>query len=292
MDFGGPPRAPANRATGGEALGHLSKPRVCLAATLLLVLAAGLKPRTSAMAQAEAPVFALEPNQIVLGAEPVRVELTVVGAPASTGFSVDVLFDSKQVAVTGVVLGDWPGSTGRPVQPLGPNLDQPGRLVLGALMVGDAPAPEGDGVLAVLTLSGLADGTSKLTLSNALLVRVGENSEPLPALTEDAAVIAAGVPAAAAAAAVAAASALAAAPNAGLVPDFVDAVSAQATNNAPQFGAAVPTAVASFTPAVVATPVASSPSGSGATPSGRTVVLAAVIVGITAFLWVFARRRP
>jgi len=252
------------------------------------------RPTRLAAQEQPSPVFALVPAHIELGAVPVRVQLTVAGAPASSGFSVDVLFDPMQVAVTGIDLGDWAGSTGRPVQPLGPSLNQPGRLVLGALMVGDAPAPEGDGVLAVLTLAGLAHGTSNLTLSKALLVR-SEGSQPLPALAQQAAVVVSDVPQAAATAAVAAAATLAAAPHAGLVPDFVRAVEAEATQGAPGLGATVATAVASFTPGdVMATPVALlGQSGVEQTSnSGRNVVLAAALVGAMAFWWVGARRRP
>ncbi len=238
------------------------------------------------------PVFAIVPASIELGAIPVRVELTVTGAPPSTGFSVDVLFDPGQVAVTGIELGEWAGSTGRPVQPLGPNLDEPGRLVLGALMVGEAPAPEGDGVLAVLTLAGVGSGTSNLTLAKPLLVRVGAGSEPVAAIGEGAEVVVADVPQAAATLAVAAAATLAAAPVAGLVPGFVAAVEAEATSGAPRLGTVVATALATFTPgAVPATPPA--PFGETAAPSsntGRNLILAAVLFGAIAFLWIWARR--
>jgi hypothetical protein len=238
--------------------------------------------------------MALEPERVQLGGEPVRVELTVTGAPPTGGFSVDILFDPAVVAVTGVTLGDWPGSTGRAVQPLGPNPDHPGRATLGALMVGEGAAPEGDGVLAVLMLTGLAEGTTDITLNKATLVGTDRNAPPVMARTRNAVAVVAAVSADAVSTAAAAATALASAPRTGLVPAFVAEVEAEATRDAPALGSVVAPARATFTPSTSGTPPSTTSGASGVDEasawSGRNLVLVAVLAAATAFVWALARR--
>jgi hypothetical protein len=212
---------------------------------VVLALAAGI-----ARAQpAETPLVALRPAVIEAGTEPVTLELVVTGAPPASGFSAELHYDDAAIALTSIELGDWPGSTGRPVQPLGPNLDRPGRAVLGALMAGDEPAPEGDGVLARLGIAGLSAGSTTIEVASALVVSAGSSPEPITARAAGSEVIVTALDDGAAERARAAATDLAARPRAPLADDFMTAVAAEATRDAEPPGAAPAPRLATYTPA-------------------------------------------
>jgi hypothetical protein len=237
-----------------------------------------------AFAQPKAePRLRLVPPSVDVVEGQVVVDLTLTDAPTSSGFSADLLFDGDRLAVVGVALGPWPGSTGRAVQPLGPTLG-PGRLALGALMVGEQPGPDGAGVLATITFAPLDDGAVRIEIENPTLV--GADGSVIPVTAEGADVAITQPPSEEGVAHTAAtATALAAAPRSGLVGDFVAAVEAQATAAAP--GRAVParTSIATFTPIRGG----GDPSGSQASGGTALIVIALVVAGVV-FAWVVLRR--
>lgn len=235
---------------------------VVAAALILGAGGAAGAPRVMAQAQPSAaspskgPTLRFEPPSLALEAEAATVDLVVAGAQATTGFQSDILFDATVVAVTGVELGPWIGSTGRPVQPLGPNLEIPGRLVVGAVTAGDMPAPTGDGVLVRITIAAVAPGESDLILANASLI--GADLAPVsPGLEQGRVSVLLGDGAnGTGGTSVAAAQTVAAEPRATLAQDFVTAVAADATREAPQRA----TAAAALASA-----------GAGTAASGRTM---------------------
>lgn len=86
-------------------------------------------------------------------------------------FDLDVTFNAALVQVDSVELGDFLGSTGRTVSPLGPVVDNTaGRLDFGAYSYGDNAGPSGAGILGVIYWTSLGMGTANITFDN---VQVG-----------------------------------------------------------------------------------------------------------------------
>jgi len=82
-----------------------------------------------------------------------------------------------------VILGDFPGSTGRTVVPTGPNIDNvKGELTFGAFSFGIASGPNGDGVLAEITLTAKNVGETTLELKNVQVTDTNGNLIPVTVL--------------------------------------------------------------------------------------------------------------
>jgi len=70
------------------------------------------------------------------------------------GFQFTLVYEPTMVSVEHATLGDFPGSTGRSIVPLGPTIDnEAGRLTFGAFAFGDEAGPSGTGPLAIITLT-------------------------------------------------------------------------------------------------------------------------------------------
>jgi hypothetical protein len=84
-------------------------------------------------------------------------------------FEFTLAYSPTAVEVISASLGSFPGSSGRTVMPAGPvSSPTAGTVALGAYSLGATPdGPGGEGVLAVVTLRGLAEGESSLDLTTA-----------------------------------------------------------------------------------------------------------------------------
>lgn len=106
-------------------------------------------------------------------------------------FQFTLEYDPRVVLAKGAVLGDFLGSTGRSTSGLGPRLDNStGTLTFGGFSFGTVKGPEGKGVLAELTFSGLARGLSPLKLKNVLIS--DSDNQPLKGFTVEEGVAAVG----------------------------------------------------------------------------------------------------
>ncbi len=140
---------------------------------LLLVLAAILAGFSSAAAQAPDTAMRVEPATIqIRPGESVEVTIQIADVENLGAFQFDLTYDPTVVEIDNVTLGDFPGSTGRSVNPLGPRIDA-GKATYGAFSFGDAAGPAGSGTLAVVTLQAVAGGQSPLGLQNVQVIDVG-----------------------------------------------------------------------------------------------------------------------
>jgi hypothetical protein len=128
-------------------------------------------PLRQAPETANGPLVTVSPTLLTLAGDPATLEVSISGAPATSGFQFELLYDPAIVAIVNVGLGPFLPSTGRTVQPLGPNLDTPGRLFVGGITAGLEPAPaSGDGVLVRIDVAPLGVGSSPIEISEASLV--------------------------------------------------------------------------------------------------------------------------
>ncbi len=141
---------------------------------ILLVLLAWGSTVTATRAQSQT-VVKLEPRSLQ-AATGTTVELHVVVEHVQNlgAFQFTLVYDPDLVEVQAISVGDFPASTGRSVNPLGPKIEA-GRALFGAFSFGDAAGPEGDGVLAVVTLAAKGPGTSELRLEDVQVVDVAGN---------------------------------------------------------------------------------------------------------------------
>lgn len=158
---------------------------------ILLVLLAWGSTVTATRAQSQAAVK-LEP-QSVQAATGTSVELQVaIESVQNLGaFQFTLVYDPDLVEVRAISVGDFPASTGRNVNPLGPKIEA-GRALFGAFSFGNAAGPEGDGALAVVTLAAKKPGTSELRLEDVQVVDVAGNR--IPTQVEDGSIRITGTP--------------------------------------------------------------------------------------------------
>lgn len=98
------------------------------------------------------------------------VEVMIENATDLGYFQFTLEYDPKVVLAKGAVLGDFLGSTGRSTSGLGPRLDNSkGTLTFGGFSFGTVKGPDGKGVLAEVTFTGLARGLSPMRLKDILL---------------------------------------------------------------------------------------------------------------------------
>ncbi len=172
--------------------------RLLLIATLaVLVLTAFHLPflpldRSTALAPVEGqettlqnPTVRVAPAEsVVRPGEGLTVFVMIDQATNLGGFEFTLLFITTTVTVDNVVVGDFPGSTGRTVIPLPPIIDnQAGRASFGAATVGSAPGATGMGVLATVALNAQSSGESPLDLQNVVVLDT--NAHPQTTTVED-----------------------------------------------------------------------------------------------------------
>jgi hypothetical protein len=242
---------------------------------------------------ASVPVIALEPADIALVGDTATVQIVVRGAPPTTGFQAELTYDPELVAIVNATLGEFLPGSGRAVQPLGPNLDTPGRVVLGAISAGADPAPpSGDGVLARLDIAPIGDGEGSLEIVAASLVDA--SNQVVSVQVESAALHVTGaVPEKSGTEYAGRAATLAAAPPATVASEYLRGVQADAgaTSTARAAGGEAAAEIGEAATGVTAsgTPVASPES---APPSGSPLwwLAAILVVVIAGGLWALSRR--
>lgn len=168
----------------------------------LLLLTALLATAWPAAVAAQGTTIGIDPLQA--SGDPdqdLSVQVVIEDVETLGFFQFDLTFDPAVVRVKTVALGEYLGSTGRDTTGVGPLIDNDqGKLTFGAFSVGDQAGPSGDGVLAVVTLTGVADGISPLDLANIKVlsasntviatfvssratVTIGEMATPTPTTT-------------------------------------------------------------------------------------------------------------
>ena len=153
-----------------------------------------LAPAEAQDATLQNPTVRIEPAQSLVDVgETFTITVMIDNADDLGGFEFDLLFTPTVVTVDSVTLGDFLGSTGRTVIPVGPDVDnQAGSASFGAASIGSAPGPDGTGVLATITLTSQGVGISPLDLDNVVVLDTQANTQTTA--VEDGTVVAGGAP--------------------------------------------------------------------------------------------------
>jgi len=113
-----------------------------------------------------------------------KVTVAIENVANLGGYEFELAYDPMVVHVQEISLGPFLGSSGRQVQPLGPEIDnQRGWAHFGALSTGSAPGATGSGKLAIIALLPRAEGDSPLDLQNVKLST--PDGHPLSADVQD-----------------------------------------------------------------------------------------------------------
>jgi hypothetical protein len=124
------------------------------------------------------------PQSTVMAGETFTVSVMIDEANNLGAFQFDLRYTAAIVTVEDVTVGEFLGSPGRAVIPLGPHIDnQAGRTVFAACTLGLQPGPNGTGVLATVSLTAQGEGQSPLDLQNAQVV--GTDAKPQVVTVED-----------------------------------------------------------------------------------------------------------
>ncbi len=136
---------------------------------LVTALLLGAWPGTAA---AQAATIRIEPPQVRGDpGQDLRVQIVIEDVENLGFFQFDLTFDPAVVQFKSVALGEFLASTGREATVVGPLTDnEQGRLTFGAFTVGDQAGPNDSGVLAEVTLTGVDDGATVLSLSGVQLL--------------------------------------------------------------------------------------------------------------------------
>ena len=137
----------------------------------------GITPLAPVEAQEAAlqnPTVRIDPATSVVGAgQTFTVAVMIDQASNLGGFEFTLRFTPATVTADSVTLGDFLGSTGRTVIPVGPNINnQTGRVSFGAASIGSAPGPNGTGVLASVTFTTQSYGESPLDLQDVMVLDI------------------------------------------------------------------------------------------------------------------------
>ncbi len=143
----------------------------------------------------------IEPADLETGLNETFVVQVMIEEAGDLGaFQFDLTYDPSIVQVTEATLGDFLGSTGRSMVPIGPEVNNAeGRVILGAISLGSAAGPSGTGVLATITCIAHGEGSTALELREVQVldtavsaqrvtveggqVVVGDAEAPTPAAT-------------------------------------------------------------------------------------------------------------
>ncbi len=169
---------------------------VCLSFVVYTVLVNALVPGVKGEAPAPLRSFAAPRQTTVVKIDPASrsvdpgetfsVTVAIENVSDLGGFEFELTYDPSVVTATNVLLGPFLGSTGRSVGELGPTFGT-GSLTYGAYSWGANPGPDGDGVLATITLPAINTGASTLHLQNVAAAE--PDGAPIPIRTEDGEVI-------------------------------------------------------------------------------------------------------
>jgi len=171
--------------------------RFFLIATLALALTASHLPfapldRSTALAPVEAQDATLQNTtvrvdpvvSVVRPGETFTVSVVIDEATDLGAFEFTLLFTPTTVTVDNVTMGDFLGSTGRTVIPVGPLIDnQAGTASFGVASASSAPGASGTGVLAIVTLTPQDSGQSPLDLHDVMVLDT--HAQPQTTTVED-----------------------------------------------------------------------------------------------------------
>jgi hypothetical protein len=151
--------------------------------TILLAVAIGVP---NAAAAPSDPTVRVEPARLdVRPGEDFEVQVMIDDVEDLGGFELNIAYDPSVIELKDAAVGDFLGSTGAMVVPLGPQVsEEEGTLAFGAAGFSEGAGPAGSGVL--VTISGAAlreGGSSALRLEKVSLLTAA--SEALSAQTED-----------------------------------------------------------------------------------------------------------
>jgi len=135
----------------------------------------------SASAVAPDPRVRIEPaHSAVSPGETFAIEVMIEEASDLGAFQFELAYDPSIVRVKETTLGDFLGSTGRSVVPLGPQVDErAGKVVFGAISFGGGPGPDGRGTLAIVTLMARGEGSAALDLGDVQVLDTGGSPQPV-----------------------------------------------------------------------------------------------------------------
>jgi len=111
-------------------------------------------------------VFIQPPSVEMLVDDVFTVEVWIANVVDLGGFEFELNYDPTVVHVSDAELGDFPASTGRSWFPLGPEIDNAvGWMSFGGGSFGAEPGAQGMGIIAVITLQAVGEGSSALGLA-------------------------------------------------------------------------------------------------------------------------------
>ncbi len=157
-------------------LGYQRYVVIALALSVLGMLLGGflwsMRAGTGAALAQSGPTVGIAPH--ALGQQEAVLMVTGTNLTNLGGFEFDLNVDPAVARTAGARLGPFLGSTGRTVGTLGPLLGSQGETIaFGGYSYdpsgNNAPGPNGDGVLAYITMTVAADGVSTVTLENLIV---------------------------------------------------------------------------------------------------------------------------
>ena len=117
--------------------------------------------------------------------ETCTVSVAIENVTNLSGFQFDIVFDPAVVQAEDASVGEFLGSTGRNVFPVGPDIDNVGgKITYGAITFGSQAGVDGSGVLAEVVFTGLADGTTDLDIQNLGISDTDGQSIPVQTITD------------------------------------------------------------------------------------------------------------
>ncbi|MFQ5855699.1 MAG: cohesin domain-containing protein [Anaerolineae bacterium] len=150
-----------------------------LAGALLLAFVALAMSISLAWSQSQKPAVRIQPASLQVSAgNTFQLTVEIHDVVNLGAFQFDLTYDSTIVQVDSIALGDFPGRTGRSVNPLGPRIEA-GKAVYGAFSFGDTAGPDGSGPLGIVTLQAQAEGQTPVGLQNVQVIDVGGTHIPV-----------------------------------------------------------------------------------------------------------------
>jgi hypothetical protein len=145
----------------------------------LLTLIVALVDIPEVCAVAPNPRVRLEPADSVVGLnETFALQVMIEEVNDLGAFQFELAYDSSILRVQEAALGDFTGSTGRSVVPVGPEVDnEEGRTTFGAINLGSGPGPSGTGVLATITFIAQGQGSTVLGLLEVQVLDTAANAQ-------------------------------------------------------------------------------------------------------------------
>ncbi len=121
------------------------------------------------------PIVWIDPPEQTanIGAGNFTVDVVIANVADVGSFQLTLAFSPGIVDAEGAELGDFLGSTGRNVAPLGPDINnEAGTIAFGAFSFGEQAGASGSGVLVTLSFSPQAEGESDLSLQNVRVMNL------------------------------------------------------------------------------------------------------------------------